>query len=582
MSDSLDDLLEQLREASRTLDADVAEALAQTLVRRLRDEVERNPVNFTVALERAVDAMDRTRATEVCALLVHHVRQRSEPYPLDHAKKVLGLLRRKRYFDLATRVAEAVIQTGQDAPRIRREYAQALLDQGLLIAGESVLMGLERDLAEGDDDEELREARGLLGRARKQMYVDAVKAGDPSAATRSSLRSAIRSYWSVYEADDSALWHGINAVALLARTRLDILQVEDSSPDPRSVAEAILEKIRAMESPEAWDLATAAEASLALGDSAGALAWTVKYTNSEGADAFEFGSTLRQFEEVWKLDDAKAEHAKILSVLRSALLEKEGGHVDLGAAATSLSAAREIESDEEFERVLGKDRYRSFRWYRTGLDRASAVAKIADRNGNGHGTGFLLRTSELGLAIGTEWVLVTNAHVLSNDATEQRGSPPALPPDEVRVLFEASDRPADEFEVAKILFSSPRSELDCTVAVLRDCVEPNHPIPIARRLPLVDRNQRVYVVGHPKGGGLSFSINDNLLLDHEEPKVHYRAPTEGGSSGSPVFNQDWDLIALHHAGGMEMPRLNGKAGRYPANAGLAIQSILAALRAELG
>ncbi|MEM9803444.1 MAG: hypothetical protein AAGA20_24210, partial [Planctomycetota bacterium] len=99
MSDSLDDLLEQLREASRTLDADVAEALAQTLVRRLRDEVERNPVNFTVALERAVDAMDRTRATEVCALLVHHVRQRSEPYPLDHAKKVLGLLRRKRYFD---------------------------------------------------------------------------------------------------------------------------------------------------------------------------------------------------------------------------------------------------------------------------------------------------------------------------------------------------------------------------------------------------------------------------------------------------------------------------------------------------
>ena len=36
----------------------------------------------------------------------------------------------------------------------------------------------------------------------------------------------------------------------------------------------------------------------------------------------------------------------------------------------------------------------------------------------------------------------------------------------------------------------------------------------------------------------------------------------GGSSGSPVFNSDWDLIALHHAGSHEMPKLDGSSELY--------------------
>ena len=64
----------------------------------------------------------------------------------------------------------------------------------------------------------------------------------------------------------------------------------------------------------------------------------------------------------------------------------------------------------------------------------------------------------------------------------------------------------------------------------------------------------VTVLGHPGGGTLSFSIADNELLDYEDTgfKLHYRTPTEGGSSGSPVFNQEWRLIGLHHAGGDAM------------------------------
>jgi V8-like Glu-specific endopeptidase len=66
--------------------------------------------------------------------------------------------------------------------------------------------------------------------------------------------------------------------------------------------------------------------------------------------------------------------------------------------------------------------------------------------------------------------------------------------------------------------------------------------------------------------------------------VHYRAPTEGGSSGSPVFNSRlWQVIALHHKGGkIGMSKLNGKSGTYAANEGIAIQSIVAAVKAGSG
>jgi V8-like Glu-specific endopeptidase len=262
-------------------------------------------------------------------------------------------------------------------------------------------------------------------------------------------------------------------------------------------------------------------------------------------------------------------------------LRQEGGRVEIENPARNLAAAAALEADKKFEKILGEDRYRTFQWYRKGLDRASGVAQVLDRSGNGQGTGFLVRGTDVHQSLGHEWVVVTNAHVISDDPAEQRSSPAVLPADEARIRFEAKD-PNVVFEVDQILFSSPRTELDCTIVRLNLPVEHEKAYPIAKRLPLVDQNQRVYVIGHPRGGGLSYSIDDNLLLDHEKTMVHYRAPTEGGSSGSPVFNQQWDLLALHHAGGMKMKKLNGKEGTYPANEGLYFQSIRDAVAAKLG
>ena len=243
-------------------------------------------------------------------------------------------------------------------------------------------------------------------------------------------------------------------------------------------------------------------------------------------------------------------------------------------------AASILAADTQFEQILGKDRYKTFQWYKMGLDRAAGVAQVRDRSGNGFGTGFLIRGADLHPSLTDKSVVVTNAHVISDDPAEQTGSPSALPADECRIRFEGLD-PDKEYEVDSIIFSSSRHQLDCTIVILKTQIDNAKPYPIAKHLPVLEKNPRVYVIGHPRGGGLAYSIDDNLLLDHEKPKVHYRAPTEGGSSGSPVFNQQWDLLALHHAGGMQMKRLNGKEGTYPANEGLYIQSILNAVAEKL-
>jgi len=87
------------------------------------------------------------------------------------------------------------------------------------------------------------------------------------------------------------------------------------------------------------------------------------------------------------------------------------------------------------------------------------------------------------------------------------------------------------------------------------------------------------VIGHPRGlNQPQFSLQDNLLLDYDDTYVHYRSPTEPGSSGSPVFDNKWALIALHHAGAIDTPRLNHRGGSYAANEGIRLSAILEALR----
>ncbi|WP_067650064.1 trypsin-like serine peptidase [Nocardia harenae] len=56
------------------------------------------------------------------------------------------------------------------------------------------------------------------------------------------------------------------------------------------------------------------------------------------------------------------------------------------------------------------------------------------------------------------------------------------------------------------------------------------------------------VIGHPMGRLKEISIRSNRLDLQLDDFLHYSSDTEPGSSGSPVFNDQWELVALHHSG----------------------------------
>ncbi|MEA2828634.1 MAG: endonuclease mitochondrial [Actinomycetota bacterium] len=57
----------------------------------------------------------------------------------------------------------------------------------------------------------------------------------------------------------------------------------------------------------------------------------------------------------------------------------------------------------------------------------------------------------------------------------------------------------------------------------------------------------VTIVQHPRGEKKQVSLRENRVVDLLESFLHYETDTEPGSSGSPVFNDQWEVVALHHA-----------------------------------
>jgi Trypsin-like peptidase domain/Tetratricopeptide Repeats-Sensor len=534
-------------------------------------------------LTAALEARDKSATRAFCDDLIARIYKAAEPYPLNSAKKLLSALRKRRFFEQMERLADAFIQTGAGSNTVRRLYVQALLDQGHFTAALLVLEPLITE-TESTDLTENAEAKGLMGRAYKQLYVNAIA---PAVKRNQKwLDQAALAYYGPYKREpQSYAWHGINVVAVADRSVRDNVPLATRGlPLPATLAGEILERIEkkeATDSADHWDYGTAIEASIALGDPKNALKWARKYVKEQKADAFEFSSTLRQLEDVWGLprelatEDKKSEEA-ILSLLRATILAQESGNVE--------KSARDLRSElidlksTDLEQVFGADRFVSLDWYRRGLARCAGVARIGREPTKGVGTGFLLEGAILHPALGEELCLLTNSHVVSSSPEFSNTIRPA----DAVVTFEGlPGAEGQSWTVKKLIFNSPISEFDATLLQLDHSVPGVEPYPIAPALPDRNGQRRLYVVGHPLGGGLSFSLQDNLLLDWDHRLVHYRTPTEPGSSGSPVFDDQWRLVAIHHAGKSDMRKLNGKAGTYEANEGINILAIVEGIKQRL-
>jgi hypothetical protein len=60
----------------------------------------------------------------------------------------------------------------------------------------------------------------------------------------------------------------------------------------------------------------------------------------------------------------------------------------------------------------------------------------------------------------------------------------------------------------------------------------------------------ILIVQHPEGAPMKLALDTQAVigLNGNGTRIRYRTNTDPGSSGSPVFTMDWDLVALHHYG----------------------------------
>jgi len=58
--------------------------------------------------------------------------------------------------------------------------------------------------------------------------------------------------------------------------------------------------------------------------------------------------------------------------------------------------------------------------------------------------------------------------------------------------------------------------------------------------------EKLNIIHHPLGDYKQISIRANTFVDVNETKIFYETDTAQGSSGSPVFNDQWQVVGLHH------------------------------------
>lgn len=80
-----------------------------------------------------------------------------------------------------------------------------------------------------------------------------------------------------------------------------------------------------------------------------------------------------------------------------------------------------------------------------------------------------------------------------------------------------------------------------------------------------------FILQHPKSRPLKLAIDTDgvIAVNANATRVTYRTNTEGGSSGSPCFDSDWNLAALHHRGDPDFG--------HTSNQGIPIGTIIRAL-----
>jgi endonuclease G len=220
------------------------------------------------------------------------------------------------------------------------------------------------------------------------------------------------------------------------------------------------------------------------------------------------------------------------------------------------------------ERVIGTEDFVGVRYLAAGSRAARAVGRvnIRDQRGRavGYGTGSLVSPQ----------LLLTNHHVLPDEATAGFSV----------VEFDYEDG-QDGRPLAPVVFDlDPQrvfvadQRLDYALVAVRATQAELARFGFTRLIEAEGKaivGDFVTIVQHPRGEKKQVALRDNRVVDVFDQFMHYEADTEPGSSGSPAFNDQWEIVALHHA---SVPAPNAAEAGTFVNEGIRISRLIADIR----
>ncbi len=219
------------------------------------------------------------------------------------------------------------------------------------------------------------------------------------------------------------------------------------------------------------------------------------------------------------------------------------------------------------ERIIGKSDILDVNFLTRGAmaARSVGVVQVQGRDGGarGAGTGFLVGNG----------LLLTNNHVLP-DGTQHNSV--------LEMDFERDEtgavRPVERFSLIPDLYFTD-ADLDISFVGVAPYSQNGRPISDYGRLRMLPdsgkalKNEFASIIQHPGARLKQLAFRNSRIIGYEDSWAYYTMDTEAGSSGSPVLNDEWLPIAIHHR---TVPDVN-KPCKWVANRGVRISAIYTAL-----
>lgn len=251
---------------------------------------------------------------------------------------------------------------------------------------------------------------------------------------------------------------------------------------------------------------------------------------------------------------------------------------ELASKENLTNRKRMLDSNDHLalERILGTSDLFPISHLEIGLKVSRSVCRveIRDRIGRvaGYGTGFLVSPS----------LLLTNNHVLEDGESARH----SLAQFNYENDANMSPRPVSSFGLDPDRFFETTPDLDFTLVAVEPQSKDGMSLTGFGYLPLIaatgkiNKAEYVSIIQHAEGAPKAIAIRENQVIGGEGGFLHYATDTQPGSSGSPVLSDEWNVVALHHAGVPDPEDSN----RFIANEGIRVSAIieyLAALKAGM-